>query len=245
MFEPTIGFYNPASIYPYATEASIASVRLVYPNAPISMSCDNSKYDYSDLCQRFGVKYFHYYETIGYPSGALGYTKKNMLTWLDRAFVSVSQLGTDYFSMWEDDCILVKKITIEPDWIMAGHCFLFEDQVPKMPDSFLKLIEDFSGVRPSTNLYNCGGGSLFHTKTFLDNYQRIRQYWHTNFDRIQREIYSAVGFIDCFITLFFYMCGAKLVENHRIHNNYPLQKPFDFAKLSNDIEIVHYVKDLY
>lgn len=240
----TIGFYNPASVQPYATEAAIASVRLIYPDAPIAMSCD-AGVDFSKLCDQYKVKYFHYYHKIGYPSGAGGYSKEQILTWLDRAYVAATELGTDYFVMWEDDCVLVRPITIDPEWVMAGQCFMSQDQNSPIPDPMLDIVENFCGVRPKKGLYNCGGGSIFHTKTFITNYHKIRQFWHVNFNDIQQRIYISVGWIDCFLTLFFYMTGAKMVENRRLYNNWPLEKPFNFTKLGADIEIVHYVKDLY
>jgi hypothetical protein len=244
MSETTIGFYNPASVHPYATQAALSSVRLIYPAAPVVISCD-AAHDFSQIARQYHAEYVHYYHKISYPQGDLGYSKINMLTWLDRLYLATTRLKTDYVVLWEDDCILMKPITIDTDWYMAGHKFLFPGQVPTMPESFLDLIQQFSGVRPSTNVYNCGGGSIFHSQTLIDNYNIIRQFWHENFDNVQQNIYRTIGWPDCFMTVFYYMSGKKLNENKRLYNNYPLVKPFNFSVLAPDIEIVHYVKDLY
>lgn len=239
-----IGFYIHVNTKPKATIACLESVRKFYPDAPISMSCDNA-YDFTEEAKRFKCFYKHNNRTLGYPIQPYGYKKNDILEWVDRMHEGVSNFPeTDYFCMLEDDVIILSKLTIDSSWEMAGVPFQYEGQVPAIPVALLNLIENFSGKRPKTNVYNCGGGSIFKTSTFLNNYNKIIQFFNINLDHIQENIYPTIGWMDCFMCVYYYLCGADLIENKRLYNNLPTIIPFDYV-VPEGTEIVHNVKDNY
>lgn len=242
-----IGFYSHVNTKPKATKACLESVRKFHPQAHIFISCDNA-FDFSLLCEELNVKYDHNEVTLGYPTQPFGYRKDGVIEWLDRMYRGVNYLGSkgcDYFVMLEDDVVLVDRVTVNPDWEMAGQPFLYEDQVPPMPEAFLDIIEKVSGKRPSRGTYNCGGGSIFKVRTFLNNYEWIRTFLLKNLDYIQDKVYPTLGWMDCFMCVFYYLCKAELVENKKLYNNFPVKTPFNFSSLPPGIEIVHNFKDYY
>lgn len=239
-----IGFYSHVNVVPNATRACLESVRKFYPDAPIVLSCDNG-YDFSEMAGKYNTLYHHNSNVaLGYPVQPYGYKKKNALEWLDRMYRGVSLLDTEYYCMLEDDVLLVSNITIDKNWQMAGHPFLFEDQVPRMPEVLMTAIEKFSGKRPSTDTYNCGGGSIFKTSTFVDNYSRVREFLDENFNFIQNYVYPTIGWMDCLMCTYFYLCGADQVENKRLYNILPRMIPFNFV-YPEGTEIIHNFKDYY
>ena len=114
-----------------------------------------------------------------------------------------------------------------------------------MPNEFLDIIEKFSGVRPKQNFYNCGGGSIFKTKTFLDNYFDIRFFLENNLDYIQDNIYPTLGWMDCYMCVFYLLCGKDVVQNTKLHNNWPIKIPLDFNEVPVGTNLVHNFKDYY
>jgi hypothetical protein len=240
----TLGFYSHVNTKPKATEFSLQSIRKFYPNAPISISCDNA-FDYTEMCKKYNVTYFHNNTSLGYPEQPFGYGTEGVLKFLDRMYEGVSILGTDYFMMSEDDIVIMSPIEINESWHMAGQPLYYEGQVPAMPEKFLDIIEKFSGVRPKQNYYNCGGGSIFKTSTFLQNYAKIRSFYEINLEYIQIYIYPPLGWMDCFMCVFFLLCGKEINQNHNLLNIWPTQIPYDLTKVSSDVNIVHNFKDYY
>lgn len=241
-----IGFYSHVNTKPQATQACVESVRAIYPHAPFAMACDNA-YDYTTLCKEHNIQYSHYKTTLGYPSQPYGYLREGVLEWLDRMYFGVSSRlkFTDYFVMLEDDVHIVKPLTIDTSWKMAGQPFLYEGQVNTMPKELLDMIEEFSGVRPERPLYNCGGGSIFKTSVFLNNFEQVRMFFFKKISYIQQSIYPTIGWMDCFMCVFYYLCGHKLVENPYLFNNFPVKIPFDKSTITSDIQIIHNIKDYY
>lgn len=240
-----IGFYSHVNTKPQATLACIQSVRKFYPDNKIVISCD-AAYDFTEICKEYNVIYHHNNIVLGYPTQPFGYRRDKVLEWLDRMYRGVILMAdTDYFVMLEDDVIIHNVLNIDPKWEMAGQPMLYEGQVPSMPDSFLDIIEKFSGVRPKQNFYNCGGGSIFKTSTFLNNYESIRLFLLKNLDHIQDTIYPTLGWMDCFMCVYFLLCGKPLIENKRLFNNFPTKIPLDMSKVPKEVEIIHNFKDYY
>ena len=239
----TVGFYNHVNTKPKATEASLQSIRKFYPDAPIAISCDNA-YDYTEMCKTYNAHYEFNNVTLGYPVQPFGYRKDKILEWSDRMYRGVSTLGTDYFVMMEDDVHVIAPIDIDPTWEMAGHIYS-DGQVYLIPDALLDMIGIFSGVKPTTNYYNCGGGSIFKTATFLNNYEKVRKFFDVYLDGIQDKIYPTAGWMDCYMCLFYYLCGKPLVQNKRLYNNWPIKIPFDMNDVPEGTYLIHNFKDFY
>lgn len=241
---PTLGFYSYICAQPKATNYCLFKIRYFYPDAPIAISCDDG-YDFSDMCKGYGAVYHHYNQSLGYPVQPYGYLKPKIMEWLDRMYRCVLTMKTDYFIMMEDDVLIMAPIRINPEWDMAGQQRLFPGQVPYMPEAFLDIIEKYSGIRPETNDYNTGGGSIFKTSTFVDNYYDVRRFLDEHLARIQLEIYPTIGWLDCMMTVFYLLCGKKINVNYRLYNNYPVVRPFNFSLLPFETDIVHNYKDMY
>jgi len=239
-----LGFYGYVYNKINATRACLESIRNIYPENPIVISCDDG-YDFTDFCKENEIIYHHYKNRIGYASTDAGYNKTQLIEWLDRMHRGVCLLNTDFFMMLEDDVKILKPITLKKEWECVGQVRMYEGQVPPMPPEFLDIIQTFSGVRPTHDYYTTSGGSIFKTDTFLKNYFHIRHFLIENFDYIQQNIYKTIGWNDCMMTVFYFLCGKSLTENNKLHNNFPLLKPFDVSTLPEHIEILHNYKDHY
>jgi hypothetical protein len=239
-----LGFYNHVNTKPKATRGCLESVRKIYPDNPIVISCDNG-FDFTDMCKELNVLYHHNTTTIGYSTTEWGWNKNQIIEWLDRMYRGVTLLNTEFFMMLEDDIILMKPVTLQPEWECVGQMRLYEGQVPQMPPEFLNIIHTFSGVKPIHDYYTTGGGSIFKTKTFVENYFHVRHFIKTNFDFIQQHIYKTIGWMDCMMCVFYMLCGKTLVQNDKLYNNFPVVMPFDIASLPDNIEILHNYKDHY
>ena len=241
----TLGFYSAGvNTQTKATEFCLQNVRKFYPNAPITISGDNS-FDYTDMCAKYDATYYHYNNSLGYPSQPYGYKLSAVLEFLDRMYRGVQTLKTDYFMMLEDDIVIMSLINLDDNWDMCGQPLLYDGQVPIMPESFLDIIEQYCGVRPKQNYYNCGGGSIFKTSTFLDNYHDIRQFCIDHLEHIQNSIYHTIGWLDCLMCVFFLLCGKDLNQNSELLNIWPTQKPYDLSTVPSNISIVHNYKNYY
>lgn len=237
-----IGFYLNVFNNRKASIGCIESVRKFYPTAPIYVNNDKGE-AYSAICDKYICKYNYCDRNLGYPVQPYGYNVKDAVEWLDRVYKGLLYLQTDYFMMLEDDVLLVKKLTIDPSWQMAGHPFLYENQVPEFPQEFVKILENYSKRKILDKRYNCGGGSIFRTENFLNNYESFRTFLLHNMKDIQ-FVYPTLGWLDCLMCVFYLTTGAKVVENKKLFNNFPVKKPFDF-EMPKDIEIIHNFKDNY
>lgn len=245
-----LGFYlythgtRQENTLPKASIFCIQAVRKIYPENPFVLSCDNG-YDFSELAQKHKLIYHHNHVSLGYPQTDFGYTRDELLEWLDRMYRGVTLLNTDFFMMLEDDVYLLKPVTLKPEWECVGQMRTHEEQVPKMPPEFLNMIHTFSGIKPIHDYYTTGGGSIFKTKTFVENYFQVRHFIKTNFEFIQQNIYKTIGWMDCMMCVFYMLCGKTLTQNERLYNNFPTVKPFDVSSLPEHIEILHIYKDYY
>lgn len=240
----TIGFYNHVNTKPAATEVSLQSIRKFYPDVPIVLSCDNAS-DYTEISKKYNTGYHHNNVTLGYPVSTYGYTLDKVLEYLDRKYIAVKELNTDYFVYMEDDVLVINPIVIDTNWDMAGQVLLYEGQVPPMPEKFLDIIEEFSGVRPKQNFYNCGGGTIYKSSTFIDNFPKIRQWFIDNLEYIQKNVYMTLGHNDCFMCVYYLLLGKELNQNPGIYNQWPGKKPFDWSLVPSNAYLVHNYKDYY
>lgn len=243
--EIKLGFYSHVNTKPKATEYCLASVRQFYNDNKIVISCDGA-FNFTAIAAKYNAICLTNSGVLGYPVQPYGYQRDKMLEWLDRMYRGVLYLkDTDYFVMLEDDVVIINPITIEPGWEMAGQPLLYEGQVPLMPATFLDIIEKFCGVRPKQNFYNCGGGSIFKTDTFLNNYENVRAFFSNNVENIQNTIYPTLGWMDCFMCVFYLLCGKPLAQNSRLYNGFPIKIPFDMTAVPPGTEILHNFKDYY
>lgn len=147
--------------------------------------------------------------------------------------------------MAEDDVWIKKHITVNDDWEMAGWDIKVGNIIP---DYIIDSITEFSGKRPLTNQYGCGGGSIFKVSTFLDNYDKVIPWFLENHDKFQQQ-YSPLGFMDCYMVVYYMLCGKDYSVNPYLTDTHHHQKGFDFDKFVEQqpehIEIINNYKKYY
>jgi hypothetical protein len=221
-----------------STEKMVENVRKYYPDTYYFLGSDSA----DDLSNIDNVKYFYFTDKVGYPS----YSLEKILKWFERFKLACQECNTSHIMMMEDDVWIKKPITVEDDWEMAGHNITIGNVIP---DFIIDSITEFSGKKPLTNQYGCGGGSIFKVSTFLDNYDRVIQWFKMNHDLFQMR-YNPLGYMDCYMQVYYYLCGKDYTVNpymtdthHHTNDGYD----YDDFVLSTPlhIEIVNNYKKYY
>lgn len=239
----TISFLHLASSGKrLSTEKIVQQVRKHYPGPQTYyMVGSDAVDDLSDIATRFNCHYKLYDTKLGYPS----YDANKTIEWLSRFRQACLECRTLHIMMMEDDVWVKKPITVEDDWEMAGHDIKIGNIIP---DFIIDSIEEFSGKKPLTNQYGCGGGSIFKVSTFLDNYDRVITWFEKNHNTFQQK-YSPLGFMDCFMVVYYMLCGKDYSVNPYLTDTHHHQKGFDFDKFVHDqsehIEIINNYKKYY
>lgn len=148
--------------------------------------------------------------------------------------------------MMEDDVWIKKNITVDDSWEMAGHNITVGNIIPK---NIIDSITEFSGKKPLTNQYGCGGGSIFKVSTFLDNYDRVIEWFKLNHDTFQQQ-YNPLGYMDCYMVVYYMLCAKDYdVNSYMTDSHHHTNDGYDYDKFANDqpshIEIVNNYKKYY
>jgi hypothetical protein len=245
--EPTISFFNCVSTKKKATEESLKNLREIYPEAYIMLVCDACE-SYMDLCETYNCEYLHSNIKCGYPTQPYGYSMENVLEWMSRFYIAALRCKSDYIMMFEDDILLTKKITIDPNWEVAGP---YVDESTLKPDSRLpKQLLDFcylfSGKYPNVDYYAAGGGAIFKVSTFIEYYPQIVKFFNTSGRILQNHVYPTLGWIDCFMTIFYFLAGKDWSYNTKLTSLYNVTD-WDRAvnELKDEFEIIAHYKKYY
>jgi hypothetical protein len=223
-----------------STEKIVENNRKHYPDAYYFLGSDAAD-DLSEIGLNNKCDYYPFSAKVGYPS----YDLKKLLLWFERFKLACQNCNTSHIMMMEDDVWIKKQLSIEDDWEMAGHDIRIGNIIP---DFIIDSIEEFSGKRPLTNQYGCGGGSIFKVSTFLNNYDRVIVWFEDNHDMFQQQ-YMPLGFMDCYMVVYYMLCGKDYSVNPYLTDTHHHQKGFDFDKFVEDqpahIEIVNNYKKYY
>lgn len=240
----SLGFINHVSTQPIATGFCLNSIREFYPNSPVVFSVDGyENYQNYKLPQIYdNIEWLYNTAKLGYPP----YTKEQVLEWLLRTYICVLKLHTDYFMMVEDDLLILNHIEIDPSWECVGHVITHGNIIPSsfLPDGY------------QTNYYGNGGGSIFKTETFLENYEKITDHFYAYWWKYERDFYPQCGYMDCFMTIYFMLCGKQYTPNTRMLNLDPhtvegRQETFDMSpsilanKYKLKYDVIHNTKFYY
>ena len=145
----------------------------------------------------------------------------------------------------EDDVLIVKPITVDPTWEVACANIQVGNVISEPVHD---LIEQHCGKRPTFKQYGAGGGSIFRVKTFLANFDRNIKWFEEHFDAIQ-SYYPTIGYIDCFMNVYYYLCGKDYTVNPHLADTHNHQPGFDYETfISNqppEIEIINNYKKYY
>jgi hypothetical protein len=225
-----------------STGKIVENIRKHYPDAFYYLLSDSAD-DLYDIFQENNCSHYKWTtEKVGYPS----YNLEKLLIWLDRFRDACQMCKTSHIMMVEDDVWIRKQITLEESWEMAGHDIRVGNIIP---ENIIDSIEEFSGKRPTSNQYGCGGGSIFKVSTFLDNYDRVVEWFKKNHDNFQQQ-YDPFGFMDCYMMVFYLLCGKDYTANPYMTDTHHHQNDgYDYDKFVNDqsdrIEIVNNYKRYY
>lgn len=198
--------------------------------------------DLSDIAEKFNCHYQYFEDKLGYPS----YNLEKLLLWFERFKLACEHTYTSHIMMVEDDVWIKKSpITVKDEWEMAGWNIKIGNIIP---DNIIDSIEEFSGKRPLTNQYGCGGGSIFKVSTFLQNYDRVIDWFKKNHNNFQQQ-YNPLGFMDCYMVVYYMLCGKDYSVNPYLTDTHHHQKGFDFDKFVEEqpehIEIINNYKKYY
>jgi len=202
---PDISFCHLASAgKKVSTEKVVEQVRKHHPDSYYMLLSDAAD-DLSDIAEKYNCDYIRSVSKLGYPS----YDADKTLQWLDRFRAACQQAPTSHIMMMEDDVWIKKPITVDSTWEMAGHDIKIGNIIP---DDIIGSITDFSGKKPITNQYGCGGGSIFKVSTFLENYDKVTEWFKKNHDWFQIH-YQPLGFMDCYMVVYYMLCGKDYSVN--------------------------------
>ena len=239
-----ISFFHIASIYPTATARVVGNIRNFHPNEFYFLGVDGSN-SYSYLSEQFNLHYRAYTKRVGGPVGDYGYRLDGTLEFLNRFHTACINSNSSHIMMVEDDVWLVKPVTVNPEWEMACHNISVGNEIPLVVRDKIK---EFSGKEMSFIRYGGGGGSIFKVSTFIENYDRIVPWFKDNFDAIQ-YYYPTIGYIDCFMNMYYYLCGKDYTINPHLTDTHNHKPGFDYEQfignLSPEIEIVNNYKKYY
>lgn len=250
--KPTLGFINHVSKYPDATAINYQSLRYHHPNDPVIFNIDGKEhwYPYNEaLLDEYGNTEFIFHKnSLGYPP----YTTEKVLEFLKRIYISVLKLNTDYFCHLEDDCYILNELTVNPEWEIAGHVITHGNNIP------IEVIRDIEyyldaqffdrNIKLKTNYYGAGGGTIMKSKTFLDNYDHVTTFIEKNWKEYL-NFYSPSGYLDCFMVLYYMLCGKEYTPNPNIYNIFPEDRTSTMEELvekyKDKYQLVHNWKKYY
>lgn len=240
----SISFFHLASVYPEATKQVIEQARKHHPDSYYYLGVDGDR-DYHDVALKNNCDLHLYTEPIGGPVPPYGYDLKRTLEFLDRFHTACENCNTNHIIMMEDDVWITKPITVDRYWDHAGA----DTKVGNILPSFvLDLIESHSGSRPDPFQYGAGGGTIFNKNVFLVNYTKNILWFKKHFESIQ-EYYPTIGYIDCFMDVYYWLCGKKYYANPHRADTHNHQPGFDYesfvSNLPEEIQIINNYKRYY
>ena len=224
-----------------STQKTVENVRKYYPDAYYLLGSDAAD-DLYDIAVENKCDYHHFADKVGYPS----YNLEKLLLWFERFRAACIKCNTSHIMMMEDDVWIRKQLTLEDDWELAGQN-VTEGNI--IPQNIVDSIVQFSGEQPNSVQYGFGGGSIFKVSTFLDNYDRVIEWFKSNHDTFQQQ-YSPLGFMDCYMMVYYLLCGKKTsVNTHLTDTHHHTNDGWDYDEFVNqqpyNIEIVNNYKKYY
>lgn len=233
-----LSFYIPG-FYESASVEVIKSIRRFYPHSSIIISSDAGP-DYYNIAKEFNCQFVYFPDNLGYPEMPHGYKLDKALDWLKRLYTACVMSKGTHIMIAEDDVSIINKITIEDHWEIIAH-----DTTNYVPEFVLDLCYQYSGIRPSRPYYGAGGGTILKIDTIINNYENIVKLFKVVFPQIQ-SVYPTIGWYDCYITLFYFLCGKEYTVNKELYEIKGVHYDFDLESLDKTkYSVVHYYKNFY
>lgn len=227
-----------------ATENVVNNILQFHAPEHYLLASDNAL-SFAEFALSKKMNYTYYNKKLGGPKQPYGYEIDSVLAFLERfreaCFMAYAVNRIEHVLMAEDDVWLLRPVEVDPKWQMACHNITYGNELPK---SLLDKIEEFSGVRPSNPHYGGGGGSIYNAKTFLENYDRVTEWFKTHGDYIMKNEYPTFGWIDCFMVVYYFLCGAEYTKNPHLVDTHNHAPGFDYdAFIANQPETVQIINN--
>lgn len=238
-----LGFFHIAVRNHRATRFVVENVRAHHKTEPYILFSDAGE-DFSYLASEYSITTVTDEIRTGPPIGSYGYRLPQILEFFSRFKHACEISGAEYLVMLEDDVLVLKQITVPDGCEFMGHIQGGNIFNSKVAD----IIKQFSGNYDIVPIYACGGGSIFKTSIFLDNYEKIINFYVNNTDHIQR-FYPTWGWIDCFMHIYYLLAGAKYTTNLYMDDTHNHRPGFNYTayleKLPDTMQIVNNFKKYY
>ena len=240
-----ISFFHIGSTKRTATEKTVENIRTHHPNAYYFLGSDSAE-NFSELAIKHKCDYFHFNNKQGGPTQPYGWDVPNMIEFLNRFRIACLRCNTTHMMMAEDDVYLTKPVTVEPHWEMACHDVKIGNIIP---ESVHDMIERFAGKRPTFKQYAGGGGSIYKVDTFIQNYDRVTTFFLEQGEYIMKNLYPTIGWLDCYMVVYYYLCGKDYTANPYMTDTHHHVPDFDYDKFISEvpehIQIINNYKKYY
>lgn len=238
----TLGFVLFGSNQLNCADHCLENVRKHYPDEYIIIVSDNGA-DYSELAKKYNTDYFFASKKLGYPRQPYGYRKEQVLDFLERFYIACLRTNTTHIMNLEEDNVIMKRLEISDGIEIAGWRPCNDDGTAfpnGFPEKFMDILTYYSGVRPNVPGYGAGGGTVLRVETFLLNYPKIKEFITNSLDAIQDTVYPTAGWIDCFLTWVYMLCGKPYTFNTNLLQ-ISIEKESDFIpdNIPKNVEVVH------
>lgn len=211
----------------------IRNVRIHHPDDFYFLGVDGvDTQSYEHLVEPYKLDYRHFYMKVGGPVGNYGYRLDGVLEFLRRFRQACVLCNTSHIMMMEDDVLIVDKVLVKDEWEHACADTKVGNLIPEFVHD---LIEQHCGKRPMFKQYGAGGGSIFKVSTFLQNYDIITEWFKEHFDKIQAQ-YPTIGYIDCFMNVYYYLCGKDYSVNPYRLDTHAHHSGYDYDSFVNSID---------
>lgn len=189
-------------------EFTLRHFRKHYPNAPIYLVSDNG-YDFSALAASQECGYEHSRINLGVKP--LGFSKEEMMEWMGRVKRGMEYCNTEFVLYLEDDILVRGVLDIDPTACIAGFK---GNTFPQEMVNYFKA-KYGAGCFNSTN-YGACGGTIYHRKTFLNNFERMVEI----VDRCYVEVVTNISYLfahfDCSMTVMYMTMGYPYNINRNL-----------------------------
>jgi hypothetical protein len=233
-----------ASVYPKSTTEMVRCAREHHKKDYYFLGVDNT-FSYQMVADIYKTDYKFYHTKLGGPQGDYGYRLDGTLEFLSRFRTACLLSRSSHIIMMEDDVLIIKPITVDPEWQQACANIKVGNVIP---ESVITMIEEHCGKRPTFTQYGGGGGSIFKVSTFLEHYDSNIEWFKKYFDIIQLY-YPTIGYIDCFMNVYYYLCGKDYTVNPHLADTHNHRPGFDYETfISNqptEIQIINNYKKYY
>jgi hypothetical protein len=235
----TLGFFHNVYDNLKATEYAVKSAREFYPDS-FYMLIGDGGVDHHALAKEYNCEYFHYSKNLGYGSMDID----RILSYMQRVLFACMRTDTTHLMKMEDDVVIMDKVILSDSDYLLGQPIGMNN---KLHPELLRFAESVSGVKPETDYYCFGGGSIMEVSTYINNYSKITDIFRSYLEKM-KEIYPQMGWEDCYFNYFYYLCGKPTT----LHSDFYTVSPwpndirgFDLNTIRGKYRIVDRYKNNY